>query len=135
MRGVADDDREQNGGVRYPIRDLLDDIRRDIQALREEIKTSRHDLSGRLAAIALRVDKLEYHQVDAMRRFTESDERAGKYIPLIDHLLAEETMASQLKKAGWTRRERMLAYGLFMFAFVGAIGTVISIVILTTGGG
>lgn len=107
---------------------------RDIAGIRTELKANRHDLAGKLAAVALRVDKLEYQHADHDRRFAENDERAAKYIPLIDHLLTKETLALQMKKAGWTRRERLLAYGLFLFAFVGALGTVVSLIVLTQGG-
>lgn len=130
---MAEDDREPNG-IRYTTREMLDEIRKDISALREEIRISRHDLAGKLATVALRVDKLEYQQLDTARRFTEVDARAAKYVPQLEHLMSEESFASKMKKAGWTRRERALAYGLFLFAFVGAVGTVVSLVVLTTGG-
>ena len=133
VRGVAEADREPNG-IRYTTREMFDELRRDIALLRDEIRTSRHDLAGQVATVALRVEKLEYQQADNLRRFQENDARAAKYIPVIEHLLTEDTMASQMKKAGWTRRERMLAYGLFLFAFVGAVGTVVSIIVLARGG-
>ena len=125
---MAEDDRL------YSTREMFDEIRKDISGLRDEIRTSRHDLAGKLAAVALRVDRLEYQQLDTARRFQEVDERAAKYVPLVDHLMTEETLSSKMKTAGWTRRERLLAYGLFAFAFIGAVGTVVSLVVLTMGG-
>lgn len=126
---VPDDDRL------YSTREMFDEIRRDILGLRDEIRTSRHDLANKLGVVSLRVDALEFQQTDMLRRFRENDERAAKYVPLIDQMLAESTLADRMKKAGWTRRERLLAYGLFLFAFIGAAGTVISIIVLANGGG
>ena len=127
-------EREPNGGVRYSTREMFDEIRRAIDRLGEELKKNRHDLKNELSTLSLRVSSLEHEQKDTIRRLAENDARAEKYIPLIEHLLQEETLSSQLKKAGWTRRERMLAYGLFLFAFIGALGTIVSLIVLTRGG-
>lgn len=127
---MADDDRDTSGDVRFPLRELLEELRRDILGLRDEIRQSRHDLANKLATVVLRVDKLEYQQLDTLRRLDENDGRAATWIPRIEHLLQEETLSQRVTKDGWTRRERLLAYGLFVFAFVGAVGTVISLIVL-----
>ena len=131
---MADEDRDPNGGVRYPIRDLIDAIRIDISGIREELRANRHDLANKLGAVALRVEKLEHQQRDNDRRWTENEARADKYVPLIEHLLNEDTLAARVRSVGWTRRERFLAYGLFLAAIVGAVGTLVSIYVAYRGG-
>jgi hypothetical protein len=131
---VADDDRDPNGGIHYSPREMFDEIRKDIANLSDEIRKSRHDLAGKLATLSLRVDALEYQQRDTIRRFNENDDRAAKYIPMLEQVLVDQSLTERMKKAGWTQRERMLAYGLFLFAFVGAAGTIVSLVVLARGG-
>lgn len=131
--GVADDDREPNG-VRYTTREMFDEIRKDIAGMRDEMRSTRHDLAGKLATVALRVDRLEYQQADTMRRLEEHDGLAAEHVPRLEKLLADQSLADRMKQAGWTRKERVMAYGLFVFALIGALGTILTMLVLYRGG-
>ena len=102
----------------------------DIADLRAELKTSRHDLASKVATVGLRVDRLEYQHADALRRFEENDARADKYIPLIEHLLSEETVASRVKKHGLTRLQRWVLYAALVSTFIAALGTALTAIVL-----
>lgn len=121
--------------MRYTTREMFDEIRRDIAALREDMRNARHSLTATVRGIELRLTTLETFQRDANRRLNENDDRAATWIPRIEHLLAEETMAIRVKTTGWSKRERLLGYGLFVFAFIGAVGTIVSVLVLWNTGG
>lgn len=124
-----------NGGVRYSTREMFDEIRGELAAIRNEMRESRHTLAATLRGYELRIISLESFQKDAMRKFDEHDRLAETHLPRLEQVLANQTLAETMKKAGWTKRERMLAYGLFAFAFIGAVGTIISILVLLSSGG
>jgi len=116
--------------------ELVLELRGDISGLRQEMRGRFHDFQSTWANLENRIRDLEEHRRWCDHKHREADERAGRYVPLIEELANEDKVAAAVGNAldkaearGWSRRERIMGYGLFIFAGLGAIGTVLTILV------
>ena len=123
------------------LRELVGELQREVRAYREDTRGRFHELNNMIAANRMLIRDLE-----EFRRWSEAQHQhwrsmEAKYVPIIDDLVSEDRVATAVGEAmrgaearGWTKRERFLAYGLFVFAALGAIGTVFTILVwIATG--
>lgn len=115
-------------------RELIIEIREDLAALRNEMRGRFHDWQRTWGQLENRVRDLEEFRRWSEDKHRRAEERAERYVPLIEELISEdkitEAVGEAMQKAearGWSRRERWMAYGLFVFAALGAVGTLFTI--------
>ena len=114
--------------------DLVIELRKDLAGLRQEMRGRFHDFQRTWAYLENRVRDLEEFRRWSTAQHLEADRRAERYVPLIESLVNEDKVAEAVGEAmqkaearGWSRRERWMAYGLFVFAALGAVGTLFTI--------
>jgi hypothetical protein len=119
------------------IRELVLELRKDIDYHAQEAREDRHRFRTELRAIELRLAELEHYRKESEEKHKLHQQRAEQYIPIIDELTSQQKITIAVRQAmadsstkQWTKRERLMAYALFIFAAVGAIGTVFSVFIL-----
>jgi len=115
---------------------LVLELRDDVGGMRQEMRGRFHDFQETWARLENRIRDLEEFRRWCEEKHRVHDARAQRYIPLIEELMNEDKMTAAVGEAmnkaearGWSRRERIMGYGLFIFAGLGAIGTVLTILV------
>jgi hypothetical protein len=125
-----------DGGDQFTTRDILLRLEGDLARFRDEMRDRFHRMQTTWATLENRVRDLETFQRLTERRLEEAEKAREIWVPVIqelretDHLA--EKVGEELRKAesrGWSKRERI---GLIVFlgcSIIGALGTIVSVLI------
>jgi glycyl-tRNA synthetase (class II) len=90
-----------------------------------------------IRAVEMRIVELEQFRREATHRMDGLDAMATKYVPMIEQLTAQEKITAavgvaleQSEHRGWTKRERIIAIGLFVLTTIGVGVSLASFIIL-----